>query len=145
MQDDAKIEHLAQTPLFSTLGRKDLRRVAQLCTSVILEPGRVMCREGEHGDEFFVVRDGRFRVEQRGREVAELGPGDFFGELALLDGGTRTATVTALTAARVLVVDRREFTAMIREEPQVAVQMLPAIGMRIRRLVEADAAQPLGV
>jgi CRP/FNR family transcriptional regulator, cyclic AMP receptor protein len=137
MHDDTKVERLAAIPLFATLTRKHLRRVAALSTTVIAEPGRVLCRQDELGAEFFVVDEGRFRVEVGGRAVATLGAGEFFGELALLDGGRRTATVVAETTSRVLVVDHAQFGAMLREEPEVAVRMLAPIGARMRRLAES--------
>jgi CRP-like cAMP-binding protein len=144
MHDDAKVQRLAAIPLFAHLDRRHLRRIAALSTDVIVEPGRVLCREGEPGLDFFVVEDGRFTVTVKGREISTLGPGDFFGELALLDGGHRTAGVAAATAGRVLVVGQGEFEALLREEPVVAVRMLPGIGARMRRLADA-ASHPVGV
>jgi CRP/FNR family transcriptional regulator, cyclic AMP receptor protein len=137
---DEKTQHLAGLPLFAQLPARDLRRIAQLCTELIVEAGRVLCHEGHTGDEFFVVESGRFTVESHGRQLTTLGPGEFFGELALLDGGQRTATVRAETAGRVLVLDRREFGALLREEPVVAVRLLPGLAARMRRLAKASEA-----
>jgi CRP/FNR family transcriptional regulator, cyclic AMP receptor protein len=143
VRTDAKIQRLSTIPLFARLSRRELQRVAELCTEIITEPDRVLCVQGEIGHEFFVVEDGTFKVASHGEEIALLGPGDFFGELALLDGGTRTATITAVTPGHVLVVGQREFKALLHDEPSVAVAMLPGIGQRIRRIAEL-AAHPVG-
>jgi voltage-gated potassium channel len=134
---DTKTEVLASVPLFSGLGRRHLERIGQLCTRVNVDPGAVLCREGASGREFFVVLEGTAAVSMHEVEVGALGPGDFFGELALFDGGPRTATVTATTAMSLLVLSSPEFAALLNEEPAVAVKMLPAIGARIRSTVEA--------
>lgn len=132
MRDDAKIQRLAGIPLFAGTGRRELERVARLCTEVDVPAGRTLCRQGETGREFFVIESGTVSVSVDGESVASLGPGDFFGELALLDGGPRTATVTAEDDVRVLVVSRQEFAGLLEEDPIVAVRMLPAIGARLR-------------
>lgn len=142
MRTDDKIERLAAVPLFSGLRQRELKHIAQLCTEVIVEAGRVLCHEGDFGGDFFVVEDGSFTVSAHGRQVATLGQGDFFGELALLDRGHRTATVTAATAGRVLVIGAVEFEALLEDEPVVAVRMLPGIGARMRRIAES-AADPV--
>jgi CRP/FNR family transcriptional regulator, cyclic AMP receptor protein len=139
MQQDAKIERLAGIPLFAGTGARELDRVARLCTEVRLPAGAVLCREGETGREFFVLESGTVSVQVGGQRVAGLGPGDFFGELALLDAGPRTATVVADTEVRVLVVSRQEFAGLLEQEPHLAVRMLPAIGARLR--AQAAAAQ----
>lgn len=132
MRDDAKIQRLAGIPLFAGTGGRELERVARLCTEVDVPAGRTLCRQGETGREFFVIESGTVSVSVDGESVASLGPGDFFGELALLDGGPRTATVTAEDDVRVLVVSRQEFAGLLEEDPIVAVRMLPAIGARLR-------------
>jgi CRP-like cAMP-binding protein len=132
MRTDAKIQRLAGIPLFSRSGPRELERIARLCTEVDVPAGRVLCREGETGHEFFVIEAGSVTVSTGGRDVATLGAGDFFGELALLDAGPRNATVTAATDSTVLVVSRQEFAGLLEEEPHVAVRMLPALGARLR-------------
>jgi CRP-like cAMP-binding protein len=141
MRTDAKIERLAAIPLFAGSRRRELERVAQLCTEVDVRAGRALCREGEPGHEFFVLEEGTVAVSVHGEQVATLGPGDFFGELALLDAGPRNATVTAQTDVRVLVVSRQEFAGLLEEDPIVAVRMLPAIGARLRQGARAQPAQ----
>ena len=142
MRTDDKIQRLATVPLFSGLRPRELKHIAQLCTEVIVEAGRVLCHEGDAGGDFFIVEDGAFTVRSHGRDVATLGQGDFFGELALLDHGRRTATVVAASAGRVLVLGAAEFEALLEDEPVVAVRMLPGIGQRMRRIADS-AAQPV--
>jgi CRP/FNR family transcriptional regulator, cyclic AMP receptor protein len=132
MRNDAKIERLAGIALFAGARPKELEAVARLCTEVDVPSGRVLCREGETGQEFFVLESGSVTVSVGGQQVATLGPGDFFGELALMDAGPRSATVTADGDVRVLVVSRQEFMGLLEQDPVVAVRMLPAIGARLR-------------
>jgi len=139
MPQDAKLDRLAGIPLFAGAQRRQLERIARLCTEVTVPPGRVLCRQGESGREFFVIEEGTVTVSNSDRQLATLGPGDFFGELALLDGKTRNATVTADSKVRLLVLTRQEFAAVLDDDPAVAVQMLPAIGARLRG---EDAAEP---
>ena len=139
MARDAKLERLAALPLFSGSGRRDLERIARRCTEVSVPAGRVLCREGEAGLEFFVLESGSVTVTRGGTPVTTLGPGDFFGELALLDGGTRNATVTAETDVDVIVLSRQEFAELLDEEPAVAARMMPAIGARLRAASAPDS------
>jgi CRP/FNR family cyclic AMP-dependent transcriptional regulator len=141
MRNDAKIQRLAGIPLFAGARPRELEAIARLCTEVSVPEGRTLCREGEAGHEFFVLEEGTVAVTVGGREVATLGAGEFFGELALLDAGPRNATVTARTPVRVLVVSRQEFTGLLEQDPVVAVRMLPAIGARLRQQAAAQAAQ----
>lgn len=139
MRQDAKVERLASLPLFADAGRRQLERIAELCTEVSVPEGQVLCREGGPGHEFFVLEEGTAVASVRDREVATFGAGDFFGELALLDGsGPRTATVTARTPARVLVLTAPEFRELLESEPFVAVRLLPALGRRLRAVMQED-------
>jgi CRP-like cAMP-binding protein len=136
VRHDAKVERLAGIPLFADAGRRQLERIAEMCTEVPVEDGQVLCREGGPGHEFFVLEEGSAVVTVGGRQVAVFGPGDFFGELALLDGSAaRTATVTADRAGTVLVLTATEFRQLLESEPIVAVRLLPAIGRRLRAVL----------
>ena len=136
MRHDAKVERLAGIALFTDAGPRQLERIAELCTEVSVRDGQVLCREGGPGHEFFVLEEGTAAVTVGGAQVAEFGPGDFFGELALLDGsGARTATVTATSAGMVLVLTASEFHSLLESEPSVAVRLLPAIGRRLRAVL----------
>jgi len=112
---DQFIEHLAQVPLFSALSRKELNLVARRAEDVVVPAGKVLVSEGETGQQFFVIMSGTATLTRRGRKIATLGPGDAFGELALLDKHPRNATAVADTpdgarrarSARVRRPDRR--------------------------------------
>src|SRR5436309_8993396 len=96
-QRDVKVGALKQSPLFEGLSRKQLASLARLTDDLDVSPGMVLCKEGSRGREFFVIIEGEAAVTRGGRRVATVGPGDFFGEIALLAGVNRTATVTAVT------------------------------------------------
>jgi CRP-like cAMP-binding protein len=111
--------------------------VSRLCTPVKLPAGKELIREGSAGHEFFVVVEGRATVEVDGETVAVLGPGEFFGEVALLDGGARTASVTAETDLVVEVISHQEFFSLLLDAPSVTRRILRHLGARLRA---ADAA-----
>jgi CRP-like cAMP-binding protein len=143
VSQDPKTVRLGELALFAGASRRQLERIASLCTEVRVAAGTVLTREGGPAHEFFVLEDGRAEVTAGGDRLAEFGPGDFFGELALLDGsGTRTATVTAVTDATLLVLTTAEFTGLLDSEPTVAVRMLPAIGRRVRATRTAGEQAP---
>jgi len=106
-----------------------------MTTPLSVRAGQVVCREGQPGQEAFVVIEGEAEVSIGGSEVARIGPGGFFGELALLDGGPRVATVAALAPMELLVLTRAELYGVIEDAPRVAVRMLEGVGHRLR-LVE---------
>jgi cAMP-dependent protein kinase regulator len=142
MREDAKLDRLAAIPLFAGTDRKQLERVARLCTEVRVPSGRTLCTEGEPGQEFFVVEEGEAAVTVGGSPVATLRAGDFFGELALLDGQARAATVTSTTEMQVLVLTASEFDGALQADPMIAVRMLPAIGARLRAKAQAPQERP---
>ena len=115
---------LAEIELFSDLSKQDRRRMASLMTPLRIEEGRVLTREGSQGREFMIISKGSATVSRGGREVARLGPGDFFGELSLVAGIPRTATVTADSEMVVNALNRREFVAMLDQSPVVAKKIL---------------------
>ena len=136
LRRDAFLDHLAEVPLFSALSKKDLQLVARRAEDVKVDAGKVLVTEGGAGSEFFVIVDGKARVTRRGKKVAELGPGQFFGDLALLDRAPRNATVVAETPMEVLVLGQREFAGVIDEVPTLAHKLLTSMAQRLR---EADA------
>src|SRR5581483_8481862 len=114
---DAHLDHLQQVPLFRGCDRDELRKVARRTTGLPVAAGQTLVNEGERGLEFFVIVDGRARVTRHGQDVGELGPGDFFGELALLIDAPRNATVTAVTPMEAIVLSRKEFEAALADAP----------------------------
>ncbi|HZQ76515.1 MAG TPA: cyclic nucleotide-binding domain-containing protein [Acidimicrobiia bacterium] len=133
---DAYIEHLAQVPLFSACTKDELRKLARHTTDIPISEGHVLVREGDRGLEFFVIVNGRARVTRRGRKVGELGPGDFFGELALLIDAERNATVTALTPMEAIVLSRGDFDAALADAPRMTRRLLSGMA---KRLAEFDS------
>jgi CRP/FNR family transcriptional regulator, cyclic AMP receptor protein len=127
---------LAQVPLFASCTTKELKGIARLTTGLRLDAGTVVARQGAIGHHFAVITDGAANVEIGGHVVAVLGPGDFFGEISLLDGGPQTATITAVTDLDVEIIGHAEFTQFISESPSVTRNILKAIAARLR---DADA------
>ena len=133
VRSDERVKLLRGVWLFERCTKKELAAIARMATPVTVEPGRVLAKEGNPGHEFVVVVEGTASATSRGEEVGQVGPGSFFGELALLDGGPRTATVRALTPMLVLVLDRSEFNELVdRAIPSVGRRMLVTIAERLR-------------
>ena len=125
-------DHLVRIPLFAGCSARDLGHLARAADEVTLAQGTTLTRQGEIGREAFVLLDGRAEVQRDGTVVAELGPGAVIGELALLDGGPRTATVVASTDVDLLVLTRPAFNAVLDEIPTLAHQLLVALAHRLR-------------
>jgi CRP-like cAMP-binding protein len=129
-------QHLArlrEMNLFSKCNRAELSLVGSLTTMIQVQPGSVLAAEDGRGLEFFVIAKGTATASRHGLWLAAFGPGSFFGELALLDGGYRTATVVADTAMSLLVLSRVEFNSLLDSVPSVANRMLAEMGMRLRQ------------
>jgi CRP-like cAMP-binding protein len=129
---DVFLDHLRQVSLFSALSRKELGLVARRAEDVKVNAGKVLVSEGAPGSEFFVIVDGTAKVTRKGRKVATLGPGDAFGELALLDRAPRNATVVAETPMEVVVLGQREFAGIIDEVPGFSRKLLAGLAHRLR-------------
>jgi CRP/FNR family cyclic AMP-dependent transcriptional regulator len=125
-------QHLTEVALFSACSRADLQKLSSLFTAVNIPAGEVVTREGKLGAEFVVIMDGKAAVSINGADITTLGPGDFFGEIALLDGGPRTATVTALTDLVGEVMSHREFDQMLHDVPGMARKLLVGLAARLR-------------
>jgi CRP-like cAMP-binding protein len=126
---------LAQVPLFSNLAPRYLRRLADLTEEQRFMEGSRIVREGDIGDTFYVILEGQANVvNASGRVVNRLRPGDFFGEISLLDGGPRTATVVADTPLTMLALPRKAFLHVIELEPAVGVKLLSYSASMLRRL-----------
>ena len=128
---------LAQVPIFSQLSRRDLRRLAAGTVSRHFAKGDIIVKEGEQAIGFYLIGSGRAEVVKevggsRPRVLGTLGPGDFFGDMALLDGYLRSATVRALEDAECLVLYRWDFLAELRTSPSIAMEMLPVLSRRLR-------------
>jgi CRP-like cAMP-binding protein len=131
---DEKLDLLHSIPLFASFDRRHLERLGMLTEEVDVPPGKVLMRQGEHGDDLMVVVSGGVGVERDGERIRFLGPGEFFGEIALIERGPRSATVTAEAPTRLLVVNHRDFHALMEEFPEVAAQVLLTLAHRLRAL-----------
>ena len=136
---DPRIERLRSVPLFGGCTDKELQFIASHADEVEFPSGRVLCKKGETGGDFFVILEGSARVEA-GDGQRMLGPGEFFGEIALLDNGPRTATVVAATPMRCLVLGHEQFRDVLHQNGDIAIKMLRAVTARLR----AAAALPSG-
>jgi CRP-like cAMP-binding protein len=127
--DDAQLKDL---PLFADLSKRDRKRLAPLIDEVDVEAGRQLAFEGELAYELFVIEDGTAEISQGGAPIGALGPGDFFGEIAVLDEGRRrTSTVVATTPMRLAVLQGHDVRVIERELPSVASQIRAAIEERL--------------
>jgi CRP-like cAMP-binding protein len=123
---------LSTVPLFRDLKQRHLRKVASKATVKRFAPLTPIVREGDPGDAFFIILDGSASVRKTGKRAVKLGPGDFFGELALLDAAPRAATVEADGEVLTMRLGRAAFTKVLESEPKVAVAMLRAMAARAR-------------
>lgn len=134
MARDEKLDLLHRIPLFSGFDRRRLERLGMLADEVDVPAGKVLMRQGDSGSDMMVLVRGSVSVARDGARINTLGPGDFFGEIALVDGGPRTATVSAEEPSTLLVITHRDFHSMMDEFPEVAGQVMNALANRVRTL-----------
>jgi CRP/FNR family transcriptional regulator, cyclic AMP receptor protein len=128
---------LGALPLFTRLSKRQLRSVAKLAAVEDYSPSEPIVQTGDEGESFFLMLEGRARVAGRSRT---LGPGDFFGEMALIDGGPRSATITATSPVRVMKLPRRAFLKALKQDPQIGLAIMETLAGRIRRLERGVSA-----
>jgi CRP-like cAMP-binding protein len=126
-----KLDQLRAVRLFSNLSKKELERLSHWTDQISVGEGHELAREGEFAHEFFVIEEGTAEVVRDGERIAELGPGDFFGEIGLIETERRTATVVATTPMELIVMFQREFKQMEQEMPAVADRVRAAIRARL--------------
>jgi CRP-like cAMP-binding protein len=136
MTEKSYLDHLAAVPLFAACAKKDLKLIARRAEHVTVREGKEVVKEGQPGHEFFVIAGGKATVKRKGKKVAALGPGAYFGELALLDRAPRNASVVAGTDLELFVLGQREFSGLLDEVPGLAHKLLSGMARRLR---EADA------
>lgn len=136
----AREDPLASVPLFSGLSRRELKRVGQVAKEVSFHPGDVIAEAGEEGLAFYVITSGEADVRRGPKSVATLIPGDFFGEVSLIDGGPRTATVVAKTPMKVLSILRWDFRKLLEKEPSLAPKVLKELARRLRQIERSVTA-----
>jgi CRP/FNR family transcriptional regulator, cyclic AMP receptor protein len=126
------VQMLAGVPIFEGLSKKDLSQIAGAAKQVTHRPGSVLAREGQSGVGFFMILEGTAGVQVGERQRRGLGSGDFFGEISLLDGGPRTATVTAETEVTTLGLTPWDFKRLVESNPAIASKMLKVMAQRLR-------------
>lgn len=134
------VSQLENVPLFSDCSQRELQTISRAVKDVDHPAGTVIAREGEPGLGLFVISDGTADVTIGGRKKATLGRGDFFGEIALLDGGPRTATVTATTDVKLLGLTEWVFRGLMQEHPSIALKTLQQMAGRLRTATKAASA-----
>lgn len=130
--------HLESIPLFAGLSRRERRMVAQRADEVDVEAGREIVREGDFAYEFFAIEEGTAEVKRGEQHLADLGPGDFFGEMGLIEDAVRNATVTTRSPVTAVVMTGSAFRQIDRELPDVAKQIRKAIDERCRHLMTVE-------
>ena len=129
---DTKVDALAKAPLFADLSKQELGQLAKATEDLEVEEGKVLTREGDLGREFFVIVDGDVSVTQDGKEIRRLGPGDFFGEIALIyENARRTATVTSASHLRFFVLTRQSFRSLLEHQPEIEEKVMAALEERL--------------
>jgi CRP-like cAMP-binding protein len=131
LRRDSKAELLGAVPIFSSCPKKDLRRLASVAEEIDLRSGKVLTRQGGPGREFFVLLEGEVDVSRDGKTITTLGPGDFFGEVALVSKQPRTATVTTTTPTLALVITETNFKRLLREYPDISFKVMEAMAERM--------------
>jgi CRP/FNR family cyclic AMP-dependent transcriptional regulator len=131
---DTKVQALKRVPLFEGLSKKELTELARVTEDLEVPAGEVLCKEGDTGQEFFVIVDGQTDITSKGKPVAARGGGDFVGEIALLEDTKRTATVTAKTPLRVFVLTRQDFRHLVNSNPNVEQKVMRALAHRVVEL-----------
>jgi CRP-like cAMP-binding protein len=131
---DPKLDLIASVPLFAGLDKREIQFLGRIMDDVDVADGKVLTREGARGGEFFIVLEGSILIERDGKELNRLGPGDFLGEIALIDQGPRTATATAAGPARLMVLTSAAFASMLGQNPGVESKILRVLARRVRDL-----------
>ena len=126
-----KVELIRSVPLFTHCTRAELAEVTKIADEIDVQEGKELMREGDRGREFFVLLQGNAVVRRGGRKLNTLGPGDFFGEIALVSQSPRTATVTTTTPARLLVITASSFKSLLDHQPRIQLRVLEALADRL--------------
>ena len=128
-----KVDHLSEVPIFRHLSKRQLQRLAQQVDEVTVEADKMLAEQGLQGRELLIVVDGQATVRRDGREIARLAAGDVIGEMSLIDGKPRSATVTADTRMTLLVIDGRAFKPLLKDVPGMAEGIITALAERLRQ------------
>jgi CRP-like cAMP-binding protein len=131
LRKNAKVDLIKSVPLFSECSKKELAEIAGIADEIDLRDGKELTREGRPGREFFVLIEGEADVRKGSRRINRLGPGDFFGEISLVTRRPRTATVTAASPVRALVITDRSFRSLLEHQPEIQGKVMSALAARL--------------
>jgi CRP/FNR family transcriptional regulator, cyclic AMP receptor protein len=126
-----KVDLIQKVPLFTHCTKAELAELTKIADEIDVPEGKELTREGDRGREFFVLLEGNAQVKQGSRKVNTLGPGDFFGEIALVSRSPRTATVATTTPARLLVITATSFKSLLEHQPKIQLRVLEALADRL--------------
>lgn len=143
MAKDQYIARLKSVPLFDSLSKKELELVLRQADHLRFPPRQTVVREGTTGEEVWMVIEGELSVHRGGQEVARLAPGDYFGELAVIDARPRDASIVAETPVELLVIGRRRFWSLIEGSPTLLRKLLVDLARRLHELDAADTSNRL--
>jgi CRP-like cAMP-binding protein len=142
VKEGDKIELLREVRMFEECSQRQLRSIARIARVFDAPAGTLLTRAGEPGDEFFLILDGTASVDVATEKRGSLRPGAFFGEMSLLDGGPRSATIVAETPVRLLVINRRNFSVLLKDAPGLTETLLMTLSRRVRQA--EDSAERMG-
>ena len=134
MAKDPKLDLLRRVPLFAGCGSGSLEQISQLADEVDVRDGHVLTRQGDMAQEFFLIVDGKVRIEKDGKPIATLGSGDFLGEIGLIDEGRRTSTAITEGPAKLMVITHQGFHSLLDLSPGIHLEVMKALAARVRRL-----------
>lgn len=132
LRRDSKIDLIRKVPLFSQCTKRELTAISAAADLIEVPEGMALVTEGGHDRELMVIVDGNVEVRRGGRKIATLESGEFFGEIAMISGGPRTATVTTTSPTSLLVIGERQFGALVEETPSIATSVLQVLGERFQ-------------
>ena len=136
---DQKLEMLARVPLLSGLTAADIAKVGRITDEIDLPAGKAVVRQGAFASEFYIILEGTVAIEKDGKALGTLGPGEFFGELAMLANIPRTATGTCVTDCRFLILDARSFNQLLADYPKIQHKVLHTLAQRVALLEREHA------
>jgi CRP-like cAMP-binding protein len=131
---DQKLALLRRVPLFSEMGEQELEEIARIAEEMDAPAGKALTHEGRHEGYFFIIVSGSVRIERAGQTINTIHDGDFLGEIALLDGGPRTATATTETPCQLIVMTHQRFEQLLDRSPSIRAAVLEEVGRRLRGL-----------
>lgn len=140
-KEEDKIVRLREIPILEGCSERQLRSVAKIARVFDVMAGTVLARAGEPGDEFFLIIDGSVQVQVSSEKRVLMHPGEFFGEMSILDGGPRSATVVADTPVRLLVISRSHFAMLLKDVPELTETLLANLSRRVREAEDRAARQ----